>query len=86
MAIALMTVTAQAQGMGKGHKGEPKKEDQAKNKENEEKKKALENAYKTRLKVYPHQTKNSTLGKAHANEVDFSESRVDGTMARTFWR
>jgi hypothetical protein len=46
MAFVLLTATAHAQGTGKGHKGELQKEDQAK-------KKALEDAYKNTLKSIP---------------------------------
>ena len=53
MAFVLLTVTAHAQGTGKGHKGELQKEDQAKKKEDQEKKKALEDAYKNTLKSIP---------------------------------
>ena len=53
MAFVLLTLTAHAQGTGKGHKGELQKEDQAKKKEDQEKKKALEDAYKNTLKSIP---------------------------------
>ena len=60
MAIALMTVSAHAQGMGRGHKHQQdtqKTGDKAKTK-------ADERAYKEALKRIPVPTRSPTLGKA----------------------
>jgi hypothetical protein len=53
LAISLMSMTAHAQGTGKGHKGGQKQEDQAKKKDDQEKKQELESAYKNALKSIP---------------------------------
>jgi hypothetical protein len=50
MAFVLLTVTAHAQGTGKGHRGELQKEDQAKKKEDQKKRRRLRTHTKIHLK------------------------------------
>jgi hypothetical protein len=50
MAFVLLTLTAHAQGTGKGHKGELQKEDQAKKKEDQKKRRRLRTHTKIHLK------------------------------------
>jgi hypothetical protein len=64
--VALRTVTAHAQGMGRSQKGELKKEHQAKKKEDQEKRRRLRTHTKTHLELYPSLVKSLTPWENHA--------------------